>query len=59
MLDVGVGIGGPACLLVTIHGADRVTGIDVENPLLKRAAATVASYGLEDQINLELVSPGP
>ena len=59
VLDIGVGIGGPACLLVSSHGAERVTGIDVESPLLKRAAAAVASYGLEDQINLKLVSPGP
>ncbi len=25
VLDIGVGIGGPACLLVEIHGAARVT----------------------------------
>ena len=45
-------------MLVTNHGAIRVTGIDVEGPVLERAASTLASYGLEDRIILELVSPG-
>ncbi len=26
VLDIGIGIGGPACLLVENHGAARVTG---------------------------------
>lgn len=59
VLDIGTGIGGPACLLVANHGAGRVTGIDVEKPVLERAAATVASFGLEDRIDLQLVTPGP
>ncbi len=59
VLDIGVGIGGPACLLVANHGVDQVTGIDVESPVLEKAASTIASYGLEDRIVLELVSPGP
>ena len=58
VLDIGVGIGGPACLLVANHNAKRVTGIDVENPVLERAAATVRDYGLEDRVVLKLVSPG-
>jgi len=59
VLDIGVGIGGPACLLVTNHGADKVTGIDVEEPVLKEAQATVASQHLQNQIDLQLVKPGP
>jgi len=59
VLDIGIGIGGPACLLVAIHGAERVTGIDVENPVLEKASATITSYGLEGRVILKLVSPGP
>ena len=59
VLDIGVGIGGPACLLVTSHGAGKVTGIDVEEPVLKEAQATVSSQNLQNQIDLQLVEPGP
>jgi len=59
VLDIGVGIGGPACLLVTQHGAGKVTGIDVEEPVLGEARATVSSQNLQDQIKLQLVKPGP
>ena len=59
VLDIGVGIGGPACLLVTNHGARKVTGIDVEDPVLRNAQATVSFQGLDDKIDLQLVSPGP
>ena len=41
VLDIGIGIGGPACLLVENHGAARVTGIDVEDPVLEKATRTV------------------
>ncbi len=50
VLDIGVGIGGPACLLVTHHGAGKVTGIDVEEPVLGEARATVSSQDLQGQI---------
>ena len=59
VLDIGVGIGGPACLLVTKHGAGRVTGIDVEEPVLKEAQATVSFQNLQNQIDLQFVTPGP
>lgn len=59
VLDIGVGIGGPACLLVTNHGAGKVTGIDVEEPVLKEAQATVSFQNLQNQIDLQLVEPGP
>ena len=58
VLDIGVGIGGPACLLVTAHGAAKVIGIDVEDPVLSHAARTVASGGLVDRVELRRVSPG-
>ena len=58
-LDIGVGLAGPACLLVEEHGAARVTGIDVEDPVLKRAAETVEARGLRDRVVLKRVEPGP
>ncbi len=59
VLDIGVGIGGPACLLVEKHGAARVTGIDVEDPVLEKAAKIVSHRGLEDRVVLKRVEPGP
>ena len=59
VLDVGVGLAGPACLLVEEHGAAFVTGIDVEGPVLKRAAETVKIRGLEERVLLKRVEPGP
>ena len=59
VLDIGVGIGGPACLLVEEHGAARVTGIDVEDPVLDKAAQAVSRRGLQDRIVLQRVEPGP
>ena len=58
VLDIGVGIGGPACLLVEKHGAARVTGIDVEDTVLKKAAQTVLCRGLQDRVLLRRVDPG-
>jgi ubiquinone/menaquinone biosynthesis C-methylase UbiE len=45
--------------LVTNHGAGKVTGIDVEESVLKEAQATVSSQNLENQIDLQFVTPGP
>ena len=59
VLDIGVGIGGPACLLIEKHGAARVTGIDVEDTVLKTAAQTVLRRGLQDRVILKRVEPGP
>ncbi len=59
VLDIGVGIGGPACLLVEEHGAARVTGIDVEDPVLAKAARIVLRRGLQDRVVLKRVEPGP
>ena len=59
VLDIGVGIGGPACLLVEEHGAARVTGIDVEDPVLENAAQAVSRRGLQDRVILKRVEPGP
>jgi phosphoethanolamine N-methyltransferase len=59
VLDIGVGIGGPACLLIEKHGAARVTGIDVEDTVLETAAQTVLRRGLQDRVILKRVEPGP
>ena len=59
VLDIGVGLAGPACVLVEDLGAARVTGIDVEDPVLKRASETVRSHKLSDRVVLQRVEPGP
>ena len=59
VLDIGVGLGGPACLLVEEHGAARVTGIDVEDTVLEKAAQAVSRRGLQDRVVLKRVEPGP
>ncbi|WMS41882.1 methyltransferase domain-containing protein [Acuticoccus sp. MNP-M23] len=59
VLDIGVGAGGPAIALLTDFGARRVTGIDVEQPVLDRAAALAQAHGVAAALDLRRVSPGP
>ena len=59
VLDIGCGAGGIDCLLVTEYGAAKVTGIDVEAPVLETARARAAEAGVSDQIDLVKVEPGP
>ena len=59
VLDVGCGLGTVDVLLVERFGAAHVTGIDVEAPLVARAAACVEAAGLADRISISIVSPGP
>jgi SAM-dependent methyltransferase len=59
VLDIGFGTAGPAILLARDLGADLVVGVDVEEPLLRRAKAMVAAAGLADRVDLQLVAPGP
>lgn len=59
VLDVGSGLGGPAFALVEDHGAGRVIGIDVEQPLIETSRATLEKRGLADRIEFRLVEPGP
>ncbi len=58
VLDIGCGAGGIDCLLVSKYGAARVTGIDVEAPVLETARSRVADAGLQQQIELVHVLPG-
>lgn len=59
VLDIGCGAGGIDVALVARHGAGYVTGIDVEDGVLARARAVVASADLGDRIGLVKVVPGP
>ena len=58
VLDVGCGLGAIDILLVERFGAAHVTGIDVEAPLVVRAAARVDAAGRSDRISVRRVSPG-
>ena len=59
VLDVGCGLGAIDLLLVERFGAAHVTGIDVEAPLVARAAARVEAAGLSHRISIRRASPGP
>ncbi len=57
ILDVGCGIGGPAMEMASQHGA-RVTGVDLEAPLVARAAQSAMDRGLADHCRFQVVEPG-
>lgn len=59
VLDIGFGTAGPAIVLARDLGAGRVVGIDVEEPLHRRATVMVENMGLANQVDLRLVVPGP
>lgn len=59
VLDIGCGVGGIDRHLVEQHGAAYVTGIDVEDTVLKTARERVAHAGLGDRIGFAKVAPGP
>jgi ubiquinone/menaquinone biosynthesis C-methylase UbiE len=58
VLDIGCGLGGPACILAGEYGA-HVVGTDLEAPLIERARQRAASQGLGDRARFEVVKPGP
>ena len=58
VLDFGCGIGGPAFHLARNYGA-RVTGIDIEAPLIERAKQRAELSGLGTQTDFQAVEPGP
>ena len=58
VLDIGSGIGGPALLLAGEMGA-RVTGVDLEGPLIARSRAYAAEAGLDNRIEFRQVEAGP
>lgn len=59
VLDIGCGIGGIDVLLVREHGAESVTGVDIEQPVLDKAIARAESEGLSDKLTYQRVNPGP
>ena len=58
VLDLGCGLGGPACILAGKYGA-HVVGIDLEAPLIERARRRSESLGLGDRAHFEVVTQGP
>ena len=58
VLDIGSGIGGPAIVLARDHGA-RVTGTDLEAPLVAKAVAYGEAAGLQDRLDFRVVEAGP
>ncbi|MGR3291527.1 MAG: class I SAM-dependent methyltransferase [Paracoccaceae bacterium] len=58
VLDIGCGSGGPAIVLARDYGASLVC-IDIEPQLIERARANAASAGVAEQIEFQLVQPGP
>ncbi len=59
VLDIGCGTGGTDVLLVEEHGANKVTGIDVERPLIDRAIKLATEKNLLGKLEFALVDPGP
>jgi phosphoethanolamine N-methyltransferase len=58
VLDIGCGIGGPAFEMARTHGAE-VVGIDLEAPLIERAAAAAEELGLSERCTFRTVEAGP
>jgi ubiquinone/menaquinone biosynthesis C-methylase UbiE len=59
VLDIGCGSGGIALSLVADYGAACVTGIDVEDTVLRKARGRAAARGLEGRVEFRKVAPGP
>ena len=59
ILDIGCGAGGIALHLVERHGAARVTGFDVEAPVLEVARGRADRRGLSNRVSFVQAPPGP
>lgn len=59
VLDIGCGSGGATIDLARRHGAGRVIGIDVEEPVCEHARRRVARAGLAGRVEIRFVEPGP
>jgi cyclopropane fatty-acyl-phospholipid synthase-like methyltransferase len=57
VLDIGSGLGGPACILAQKCGA-HVVGIDLEPPLVERAVRRAATLGVSDRVDFSVVAAG-
>jgi phosphoethanolamine N-methyltransferase len=58
IVDIGSGLGGPACVLGKDFGA-RVLGLDLEQGLVGRSRARAHGLGLSDRVRFEVVDGGP
>lgn len=58
VLDIGAGLGAIDQLLVAVHGAGSVVGIDVDPGLLRQMDERIARAGLAGRIQTCLVKPG-
>jgi ubiquinone/menaquinone biosynthesis C-methylase UbiE len=58
VLDIGCGLGGPACILAGKYGA-LVVGTDLEPPLIERAQRRAEQLDVVDRTRFEVVPPGP
>jgi phosphoethanolamine N-methyltransferase len=59
VLDIGCGAGGITAALAADHGAARVVGIDVEEPVCAAARRQAEKRGVTALVEIERVSPGP
>jgi len=58
VLDIGCGLGRPACILAEKYGA-YVVGIDLESHLVERSRQRAKQLGLSGQTKFRVVEPGP
>lgn len=58
VLDIGCGLGRPACILAEKYGA-FVVGIDLEDHLVDRSKQRAMEMGLEERTEFMAVKPGP
>ena len=58
VLDIGCGIGGATCFLVSDLEARRAVGVDIEASLVKRARLRAAQFGLTDRIEFRAIGSG-
>ena len=59
VLDIGCGVGAITVLLARDYQAASVIGIDVEEKMCRQAMENVTKLDLTDQVQIELVEPGP
>ena len=58
VLDIGCGLGRPACILAEKYGA-YVVGTDLESHLVERSRQRAAKMGFSQQTEFIVVEPGP
>jgi phosphoethanolamine N-methyltransferase len=58
LLDIGCGLGGPACLLAGEYGA-QVVGTDLESHLVENATQRAERLGVAARTEFLVVEPGP